>query len=92
MSAAVRCTASGQVRTWVDGAWSSSDVFCPDCGARGDLVWVCGTDLTPRAKTRAHRAPPGVEPAPYAAHPNGGVQADPRPRPTPVRRWTGTRP
>ena len=62
---AVRCTASGQERSWTSAAWSASEVVCPDCGARGDLCWVRGTDLPLRAKTRAHKPPPGVTPSPY---------------------------
>lgn len=78
----MRCTASGQVRTWLGKAWSGLDVAavqCPDCGlvaSHDALVFVRATDLAPRAKTRAHRAPPGVTPSPYGVLPRGGQSAE----------------
>lgn len=74
MAKTVRCTASGGVRTWTSDAWISGVGLCPDCGAQVE-VWVRGSDLSPRAKARAHSAPPGVTPAPYAVHPTGGPAA-----------------
>lgn len=74
----VRCTASGEERSWLGDAWSGLDVDtvrCPDCGLVAPyaaLVWVRGTDLYPRAKTRAHQAPEGVTPGPFAVLPTGG--------------------
>lgn len=70
----VRCTASGQERSWDSGAWINGAGLCPDCGAAVE-VWVRGTDLYPKAKAKAHKAPLGVTPAPYAAHPKGGPEA-----------------
>jgi hypothetical protein len=67
----VRCTASGEERTWEPDAWVAGEGLCPDCGAEVQ-VWVRGLDLCPRAKARAHKAPAGVAPAPYAVHPDGG--------------------
>lgn len=70
----MRCTASGRERSWDHDSWVSSDepAICPDCGAVGPWVWVRGTDLFPRAKTRAHDAPVGVTPSPYGVLRNGG--------------------
>lgn len=75
-----RCTASGQERVWSDRAWieggdPATPAVCPDCGGPVG-VWVRGSDLFPRAKARAHRAPEGVEPAPYAVLPRGGAMPD----------------
>lgn len=72
----VRCTASGEVRSWDREAWVrgfDEPTICPDCGYVGPIVWVRATiDLSPYAKTRAHKAPKGVTPAPYAVGKNGG--------------------
>jgi len=76
----VRCTASGQQRTWTSEAWSADMAYCPDCGAE-TKPWVRGADLFPHAKVRAHKAPPGVTPAPYAVHPDGGLAVTPAPFP-----------
>jgi hypothetical protein len=67
----VRCTASGRERTWERAAWTAGHGLCPDCGAEVD-VWVRGTDLAPRAKARAHRAPQGVEPREYGVDGRAG--------------------
>lgn len=67
------CTASGQQRTWDRDAWGAEFVICPDCGYCGDILWVRNTDLAPHAKTRAHKAPEGVTPGPYAYSPTGGL-------------------
>lgn len=76
----MRCTASGQARSWERDAWSDGNednpVICPDCGAVGPWVWVRGTDLCPRAKTRAHDAPNGITPSPYGVLRNGGRLAE----------------
>lgn len=55
-------------------AWLADEVLCPDCGAPTATL-VRGTDLYPRMKIRAHRAPEGVTPGSYAAHPKGAVVA-----------------
>jgi len=61
------------MRSWERDAWAASEpVQCPDCGAVGDLCWVRNNDLCPHAKVRAHKAPEGVTPAPYAVLPGGG--------------------
>lgn len=65
--ARLRCTASGQRRSWSYTEWISGEAVCPDCGAPV-RVWVRGTDLYPFAMTRAHKAPAGVTPSPYGHH------------------------
>lgn len=67
-----RCTASGRERSWPEEAWSAGEGSCPDCGARVK-VWVRGFDRFPRAKARAHYAPAGSNPAPYAAQEAGAA-------------------
>lgn len=67
----VRCTATGEERTWESGAWINGEGYCPDCGGEVN-VWVRGFDLFPRAKARAHKVPAGVTPGPYAVYQNGG--------------------
>jgi hypothetical protein len=62
----VKCTASSQRRSWRSDEWETGKGICPDCGADVE-VWVRATDLFPMGKARAHRAPVGVTPAPYAA-------------------------
>lgn len=71
MSRNARCTASGEERSWEPAAWVNSRGYCPDCGAVVE-VWVRVHDLCPRAKTRAHRAPAGVIPGPYAVDGKAG--------------------
>lgn len=60
--------------TWINA--TSEGVLCPDCGARTAAL-VRGSDLYPTLKVRAHDAPEGVTPAPYAAHAQGAVHPIP---------------
>jgi hypothetical protein len=65
MQQGVRCTASGEERAVAREEWAQDEGTCPDCGGIAPF-WTRATDLAPRLKIKAHKAPPGVTPAPQA--------------------------